>query len=345
MFVMLEVDNLTKIIKPKKNNKLTIPSFTLFSTIISNYIKLFGKKDFEENKDNFKLLKLTSAFPSFKFNEKRIFFLPRPYKLQENFLRINENENRTLTKKRKKIKFVDSKTFKEVFLEGKEIELNDKTEKHIKSSFFAQYEDFNDYNLPYEEITELKTLIYRFPKSQDGETKNNELFERDVVILTNNFSFYFLLNLPKIDNKEFQEKIEQAIKFIELEGIGGKRSSGYGQFKVNISENIPKEIEFLKEEREKGILLNNILFSKELVNNLNKEEGYQIIEYGGYLDLTNIIPTIPKPQLFYFEEGSVVDIEGKILNNIHKMFAYKEKWEKENKEGFELSLYNNPWVI
>jgi len=316
----LKPGKFTKLTQNKKENKPIIHSYTLFSAILSNYKKIFGEKDFDNSKEFFKELVLTSAFPKIKIKNKEIFFLPYPK--GKHLFHIENKENRTLMKELKKLSFVDFEIIKEWVekfnKEGEKIPINS---GNIKNRFYSK----EKIEINIIKTTELKTLVYRIPKLENNEIKTNELFERDIFIFDDNFSFYFLIKTPK----EIKEKIREAI--ITLEGIGGKRSSGYGHFKIKEIEN--KElIDFLNKEPkgEELMLINSILFSEEI-----EPSSYTITEFGGYFDVTNKNPNQPKPQLFYLEEGSFIK-NNKIENIVNE--------EKEFK-GNELFIYKKPWVV
>ncbi len=322
-------NKIIKLTKNKKENKPIIHSFTLFSALISNYIKIFGKKEFENNKELFKEIKLTSAFPKID----KIFFLPNPKEVEKEkkiFSIPNEifERDRSLVKLLKKLSFVDFDTFRKWLennkkgIEIKEDEIK-KLGNKIKKGFYSGEGVFPNFEV----ITELKTMIYRFPKiektGEKEEVKTNELFERDVFIFNKNFSFYFLIKIPE----EIIEDVKLTLE--NLEGIGGKRSSGYGNFKVkNITTDYKEIVEFFSKEKEEGVLVNNIL-----LNNKISHLGYTLVEYGGYFDITNDNPQTPKPQLFYLEEGSIVKIKENTKNF------------EETLKGNKLFIYNNPWVI
>ena len=317
----LKPEKFTKITQHKKENRLIIHSFTLFSAIVSNYIKLFGKEDFNQNKNFFEEINLTSAFPKID----KVFFFPYPK--GKRLFKVDDLENRTLLKKLKKLSFIDFKTFKEWLETGKEEEAIKLKEDNIKKEFYTEEE----IEVPAKKTLELKTLVYRRPLIRNGEIKNNELFERDVIIFDEKFSFYFLIEVP--------EKIEDKIKrtILNLEGIGGKRSSGCGHFKVKEINN--KEIiELLGNKKNEGILLNSVPATNEL-----EPEHYLIVEYGGYFDITSKFPNKLKPQLFYLDEGSFVKLKENIKNKEIKLKVSKVSNKRE--EFNELFIYKRPWVV
>ncbi|MEO2154818.1 MAG: RAMP superfamily CRISPR-associated protein, partial [Nanoarchaeota archaeon] len=231
-------------------------------------------------------------------------------------------EDRTIAKKIKKVKFLDEKSFFKV-LDGENLEKN---VDFFKKEFYTTKEDLK---IKYEKITELRTMVYRVPKIEKENNKlnikTNELFEKDIFVFDKDFSFYFLIKVPE----EIKEKIKIALKSIE--GIGGKRSSGYGEVEMKeITNNYKNFIKRLKERtnENEGFLLNSVLANEDI-------EGiqYNIIEFGGYFDLTNNNPLVPKPQLFYFEEGSNIKVISKIKN------------KEEKFKGLPLFIYKNPWVV
>ena len=317
----LKPERFVKLTQNKKENKPIIHSFTLFSAILSNFKKIFGD-EFENYKKYFEELTLTSAFPKIKVNNKEIFFLPYPKGRKMFDLSENEKNDRTLMKNLKKLTFIEFEILKEWSEKyNKEKESMPLDRDKIKGIFYSD-EDVRNF---FTRTTELKTMVYRVPIKEQNKTKTNELFERDVFIFNENFSFYFLIKVPK----EIKEEIKKTI--LSIEGIGGKRSSGYGQFEINIINN--KVItNFLNKEVKgnEGMLINSILLNHEI-----NPISYTLVEFGGYFDISNKNPLQPKPQLFYLEEGSF--IENKNLDNIKN----KEERFKENK----LFIYKKPWVI
>ncbi len=320
----LKPEKFVKLTQNKKDNKPIIHSFTLFSAILSNYKKLFGEDEFNSSEKFFEEIILTSAFPKIKINDKEIFFLPYP-KGKRIFNFDEEKIDRTTIKKLKKLAFIEFDILKEwVEKHNKKEKALTLDEKKINSLFYSNEKIEN----PFIKTTELKTMVYRIPikeKDKTKTTKTNELFERDIFIFNKNFSFYFLIKVPT----EIKEKIKKAITSIE--GIGGKRSSGYGQFKIEEIKN-DSIVEFLNNtvDNEEGMLINSVLLDKEI-----EPISYLLTEFGGYFDITNKNPSQPKPQLFYLEEGSF--IKNKNLEKIKN----KEKTFMEN----ELFIYKKPWVV
>lgn len=317
LIIELKPKKFTKLTQNKKENKPIIHSYTLFSAILSSYKKIFGEKDFNDSKDYFKELVLTSAFPKIKA-DKEIFFLPYPK--GKHLFDIKNKDDRTLMKKLKKISFIDFEIIKEwVEKYNKEEEKIQINQENIKGLFYAK----KSVEIPFNRITELKTMIYRMPKVEKDKLKNNELFEKDVFVFNENFSFYFLIQVPKEIKSEIKKVIET------LEGIGGKRSSGYGYFEIKEIKN-EELIKFLtKTSNDENLMLVN---SVPLIEEL-EPLSYTIVEFGGFFDITNKNPKQAKPQIFYLEEGSFIKNKGKITN------------EEKEFRGNKLFIYKKPWVI
>jgi len=340
------------ILSPKPNSKFhfgegsleessyIFHSNSLFSAIVNNYIKLYGMKEFKNDIEKLKNIRLSSLF----FKIKDIYLIPKPehprfYILKKIVEGIKPNDI-------KKIQFFSIKAYKELLegeliwnednlkeimenqIVGKKILISKDEIEIIKNIFEIEgNKSLKDEKINlFSKIIEQKVAIDRIKNTSLEEDGKGQLYNVEFIKLHPNVEFYFLIEYQDNNDEEFIRKLMASIRLIEDEGLGGERSSGAGFFeKVEILD-LPDDFEkvFEKEEYEHFMLLGVGIPHQ---NDFGKIEYYKLIEIGGYIHSTSILITssnnskerkkaltTPKRNILALTEGSIVkkNFEGKI---------------------------------
>ncbi len=284
-----------------ETNDYIIHSDTIYSTIINNYVKLYGEEDLEKGIKEISNLIISSAFPFIK----EIYLVTKPYC---GIGKKDYEEDQQRKKKIKKIRFISLKALikhnndelilneDNIFDEMIILTQEEKQELQNKKIFYANIETKNSKNI---EETKLFTVNYYRMNEQAG--------------------FYFLLNDQGISEK-ISEKILASIRLIQDEGIGGKIRNGAGLFKKVIITSPPKEFNELMNAKENLMSLSLVLPEEA---EFNKVVYYSLIERKGYIYSTNKKTHVKKKTLM-IREGSIMKeiIQGKIINVAPETFEH-----------------------
>lgn len=274
-----------------------IHSDTLFSAFCNSYLLLYGERKLYELLDKF--LKnppflISSAFPF--WNDKLFFPVPLNQIPKEKNL--------------KKIEFIEKDGFEEI-INGEKI---DKIWKKYKTIPYKIDEDKKE--KPYEVILNPRIAIGRLSNSP-GEN----YFHFSEVFYKEGAGLFFIVDFKENIEKEFFT----TIRLICDEGIGGDRTVGKGQFKLESIE----DIEFnINENSKYQIILSLYLPKEDEIDDL-KCGYYEIIERRGYI-YSPYCKSLRRKSVRMFKEGSVfpkvkigkiVDITPEIFKN-HKVYRY-----------------------
>jgi len=248
---------------------------------------------------------ISSLFPyATDINKGFVYFFPKPYTLPIK----EENKNPDLSKKFKKIQFIDKEYF-EQFLNG----YYDAIEKHLKGNYLtksvfsktprkAQKEN-KDEDL---EII-ISQTVPRIRWNRD-EKKDSEPFYMDNLYFSEGSGLWFIFD----GNEDIQNRFETALKLLSDEGLGTDRNVGNGRFIyesdildinlpdeanycINLSLYCPQNIETLKSQ-----LIDNEQNQKLFLDN---NTGYDFIKRGGWI--SEPYNSFRKRYIYMFSEGSV----------------------------------------
>ncbi|AIJ06328.1 CRISPR-associated protein, Csm4 [Methanocaldococcus bathoardescens] len=333
------------VLKPKINSKFhfgegslernsqIFHSNSLFSAIVNNYVKLYGKENLERDIEKIKNIRLSSLL--YKIDD--IYLIPKPE--HPKFYKLKENSG-IKPKDIKKIQFFSIKAYREL-LDGelkweegikhiidyrtinKKIVISKKEIKKIKKIFNIKVNKLKNAKISLiSRQIEQKIAMDRLKDITLEKDDRGQLYNVEFMKLNENVEFYFLIdyNITKDgkkvkdekelsdEDKKFIKRLEASIKLIEDEGLGGKRSIGAGFFeKVEIVD-LPKDFaEILKDDSkynnlEYKMLLGVGIPNKEDIKNI---EYYKLIEIGGYIYSLEYL-TKPKRNILALTEGSIV---------------------------------------
>jgi CRISPR-associated protein Csm4 len=250
-----------------------IHSDTIFNAIINAYSLMHTKDKTDEFLKNFESVKISSAFP---FHGKELYF-PRPR------MRLNADENiiEEHAKEIKKIEFV-SKVFFEKLINGEKFSDNE-IEKLVKKTKF-----YKEYQMP---------KVYL-----DRETKKSDFFFIGAMKFEKKCGLWFGIECEDNVYKE----INSCLRLLQDEGIGGKRTWGYGLFEYE-----EDNIELRLPVNSNLYMLLSLFYPNQSETALFSGEyaSWDFILRGGYIEKRR------KPRIRMIKEGSVFDAVpyGKIL--------------------------------
>ena len=223
---------------------------TLYSAICHEILKLYGEgeltKFYNETVDG-KFL-LTDLLP-YKNDE---LMIPKPILYREK----SEEEQVSDSVKKKKM-------------------------KKLQFLPMSKLDDFFAGN--FEDIKFCESALYeKNAPSREGDDSKNGLYSVGVTRFLDDCGLYFIAKLPE-DKKEWFDNI---IMSLGLSGIGGKRTSGYGQFEPKISMLKDNILNLLNKESKYYLSLSAFYPQKDEIQNL-KSGYYTLIQRQGFVQSTN----------------------------------------------------------
>ena len=242
-------------------------------------------------------IKISDTFPF----QGEMYYLPKP------LLQINSKVESNDYKQFKKLKYIPINNYRQ-YLDG---ELNDEEAKKINESI----------NIGKSSLTTKVNLT--------TSTENNELYSVGTYIFNEDAGLYFILD---IDN-EFTEQFDELMYSMEISGLGGKRSSGYGQFIYKECNN--DEVEsFFKSKGQRNILLSTAMINDYEKDLIQDSDRFILKKRSGFIQSTTFAGQLVKKKDFYsFDSGSVFHhkFEGDIFNvskgGKHPVYRYaKAMW-------------------
>lgn len=277
-----------------------VHSDTLFSAWVSAYARLFGKVAVEELLEQFEpqidpLFRLSSTFIYRQTQEKTIYYLPRPLKRPVNY----PDNDLDFSKEYKKLNYLPLEIWQcwyqgEGWQESDAEELKARVKKE-KSQFKAlensgafEYKAFEKEKLP-------KIAV-------DRTTRATNIYHTNFVYFKENAGLYFLV---EFSNSEFQNTFLNVLNFLGEEGIGGERSSGAGQFKVESSELTDKWEQIIKFEKGNFYSLISLFWKQSLSEGFLENSSYELLRRGGWISSSPSGSQRRRQSVQMFAEGSV----------------------------------------
>ena len=216
-----------------------VRSDTLFSAWMSAYAKLLGKDAATDLIEEFNTkpeppFRLSSTFIYRQVNEKIVYYLPRPLKFPSGYPVGNDLD---FTKAYKSLKYLPLEIWKrwyqeDGFTDSDQEELKAKTKgqasgalSHAGTFDYSKTFEFSKVpKIAVDRITRATNLYHTGVVQYQWQPKGN-----DVESLS---GLYFLICFS---NSDLENTFFAVLDFLGGEGIGGERSSGAGQFKVDQS--------------------------------------------------------------------------------------------------------------
>ena len=265
---------------------------TLYSAICHEILKLHGEDALTEfYNETIKGNFLFSDLLPFVDSE---LLIPKPILFIENTEEELVNDS-VKKKKMKKLQFLPVKKLKE-FFDGQ-----------------VEIVSFSD-----------EVLYEKNAPSRDGDDDNNGLYSVAITRFKENSGLYFIAKIPS-DKKEWFDNI---IVSLGLSGIGGKRTSGYGQFEPRISL-LDEAFQNLLNKESKYYLTLSAFYPQQNELLKIKKGYYTLIQRQGFVQsltysdtMLKKIPTIMINAGSCFEEKFVGDVIDVSKDGTHPVYRY-----------------------
>lgn len=319
-----------------------VRSDTLFSAWMSTYAKLFGKDATTDLLQQFNTqpeppFRLSSTFIYRQLDGSTVYYLPRPLMFPPNYPVGNDLE---FTKAYKSLKYLPLEIW-ERWYQGDGFTKSDREELKAKTKGVASGALSDAGTFDYSEAFK----IYKVPKTAvDRTTRATNLYYTGVVQYrwqpNSNDSedveslsgLYFLVHFL---NSDLENTFFTVLDFMGGEGIGGERSSGAGQFKIDwstceLTPHWQQVIEF------SGANYHSLI-SLFWTNESTSAASYELQERGGWIaSPCSDGRQLRRQSVQMFTEGSVFSAipEGKLADVTPRSFTD----HKVYRSGISLSL-------
>jgi len=284
-------------------SELRLHSDTMYAAIMQAWA-LLGKADWIAKDPPFTV---SSLFPfATEINKNTVYFFPKPFALPE---KEDDNKNPELSKKFKKIQYLDQAHFEKLLLG----EYNPAPES-LRGEYLTllKFKEDYDNNTEGEKVKkELKFItsqvVPRIRWNRD-ESKDAEPFYMEKLYFSEGSGLWFLL---VYENEEVKVRFEAGLNFLAEEGLGTDRNLGNGRFVITFDDfslNIPTEANYCINLSLHCPESSDVL-KKHLINNQSDGfepdsfTGYELIKRGGWI--SEPFNTYRKLDIYMFAEGSV----------------------------------------
>jgi len=286
---------------------MSVYSDTFYSAIFNEYMKIYNDDELYKISEAGEFL-ISDLLP---FKEKEDmstdFYLPKPFiSVQRDETTKEKNDEEVIDRKKvKATNFIPADKLKEYF------------------SFLKTGKNFPEIDDDFGK-KELYTKNKVSLKNEDTKLYNIEVFK-----FNEKSGLYFIVKLPE-DNR-WQEIFQSVLDSLALTGIGGKRNSGFGQFRREDPMFLDGET-FDAIESESDAYINRALYSdeknflsissyspkmEEIEKIKESENYYQLIKRSGFVNSSLYSEQAEKrKQVYMLSSGSVLSFkpEGKILD-------------------------------
>lgn len=296
-----------------EESSLVLHSDTIFNAICNALAKLYGRDwvtDFLRNFKDEPPFRISSGFP---FADQNLYF-PKPMSRAN----IDEDLLQNYSKKLKKTSYLTKGFFEKWIAEEK---LSEKDLKDITENEAAKDCDDKDSGFG---------TGFLLPKvSISRESAESSIYFLGSVRFKENSGIWFILDCT---SKEWENRVFSALRLLQHDGIGGKRTWGYGSFSLE-EENLNLEL-----PNSGAHLLLSLFYPKEsddpevdekqLFSGKNARWGFSL--RGGYAYPYGSRSSSQKAQRLFIKEGSIFEKkpEGKLiedvsgLEEIEKLYHY-----------------------
>jgi CRISPR type III-A-associated RAMP protein Csm4 len=286
--------------------EITLRSDALYSAIVdvAHKQKLLSKN----NNSNFGFY-LTSSFPFYQKDEqsKTYYFFPRPFM-------VGIKPPDELSKKWKKVKWIEKSFFEKIIAGNSSIEIS---ENCINDEFLIPPEIKN-------ELSDGFILKEEQPKVKVGAAgQESEPYYLQRIYFKGKSGLFFIVFF---ENEVAENLFQNAMTFLQHEGLGSYRTIGFGQFdytakeivimvnknKINKKEEQEeeneKEIKFFFPERDNYWCTLSLFCpeNKEQLSQMLTHASWQLVKRGGWI--SNYLYKYRKKNLMMFAEGSIFQI-------------------------------------
>ncbi|MDO5719086.1 MAG: type III-A CRISPR-associated RAMP protein Csm4 [Tissierellia bacterium] len=240
--------------------------------IFSSIINEAGNQDINLCEDLIDEILLSDAFPYVKDE----FFLPKP------LINIANNSGDSSEKKEfKKLKYIPLSRW-DIFIKG------DSDPRELNEIFQNHGEKIVDTRINY------------------NESGKHDIYNIGYYRFYKDSGLYFILGYK---SDELQEMIDELLYSLSFTGIGGKKSTSLGKFKM-IEEDMPDILEKrINKEKSNMILTTSMAKEEELKSLFKGKSNYSLKRRGGfiYTEDDNALKSISKRKrtMHFFKSGSI----------------------------------------
>jgi len=305
-------------------------SDTLFSAWVSVYARLFGKEAVEELLQDFTTnqseppFRLSSTFIYRQIEGETIYYLPRPLERPINY----PKEDFDFSKEYKKLNYLPLEIWHRWYQgqgwkDSDAQELIAKTQGNVTGDL-SKAGTF-DYGKAFE--------LGKIPKiAVDRTTRATNLYHSGFVKYHENSGLYFIVEFSK---PEFENKFLTVLNFLGDEGIGGERSSGAGQFKIEPELNL-NWTKILECSGENAHSIISLFWDDSLKKDFVQNASYELQKRGGWVASSPSGIQRRRQSVQMFTEGSVFPVKptGKLANVTPDGFTTHQVY----RSGISLSL-------
>lgn len=259
-----------------------LSSDALFSALVNNLAPHYEDEKIREFILLFKKgkVRISSLFYCLSNGKRTIYFLPKPVNAS---IHLPEGTDYSNIKKVKKVRFLSQQVLEtygedwikhldELYAVGNAIllksECNDDFQEEVDRLYLKGM------------ATHVNTRP--LPSKEQGKTQQNELFSTAFIQIPSRKNwktlFYFLIDDEELSEDE-RELLNFAIKLIRLEGLGGKRNTGYGWVNEVYSDSQTPFKWKLEEQSLKSISLGMLIPSD--ADEFNRLIAYELTQRGG----------------------------------------------------------------
>ncbi|MCU0542581.1 MAG: type III-A CRISPR-associated RAMP protein Csm4 [Oscillatoriaceae cyanobacterium Prado104] len=304
-------------------------SDTLFSAWVSAYARLFGKvavegllREIQEEP----LFRLSSTFVYRQLEGQTIYYLPRPLLRPINY----PEDDFKFTKAYKKLNYLPLEIWQrwyqgeEGFTKSDSEELFAKTQGKAngdlqKAGTFDCGEAFRKAKIP-------KIAV-------DRTTRATNLYSTGFVKFQESSGLYFL---AEFSHQNVANTFSAVLNFLGEEGLGGERSSGAGQFKVEVSDLTSTWQQVIDFSGKSAYSLISLFWENPLPNDCLENASYELQKRGGWVSSSPSGSQRRRKSVQMFVEGSVFPVkpQGKLANVTPDGFTNHQIY----RSGISLSL-------
>ncbi|MBD3215091.1 MAG: type III-A CRISPR-associated RAMP protein Csm4 [Candidatus Lokiarchaeota archaeon] len=320
-----------------------IHSDTIFSALCRISDVYMGKEEYKKLINPFLTTKppflISSMFPYYENGEKTIYFFPKPL-LFKSFV----NKNPKNIKRFKKIRFVSAEIFN-AYLRGDddflEKQFHDKNKNPRKNLFIQGNQVWLSENerklIPY---VENLWKTHRSPRiAIDRINQNTSIYHYSRVYFNDHVGLFFLIKcLDESEEQELIKNLSIKLRYLGDSGIGGERSLGNGQFRVQLDENnslFQISLDENIDTTDQIVSLSLFLPSDTDIKNglLDPPSFYQIINRKGWISNS----TYRRKSVFMISEGSVFNKNGHPISG--RVIELTPEILKNSDSGYKIHRY------
>lgn len=264
-----------------ESSEFTFCADTLFSALCNEAIRM-GQQELLDRFVNYVVkgnVRFSDGLPFSNKNEQYTYYIPKPM-MKIVGKREQDNSDK---KKFKKLKFLPFEQL-DTFLTGN---MTGEKAEDITVSFG-------------------KFLLQTRASVRDG--KDTVPYNVGCFKFKDNCGLYVIM---QYETEEEKKCIDRLITSLSYTGIGGKRSSGFGKYQVEIVEHIPEIIKKrLTERNEKVVSLSISLPRKDEMEKVLDNASYLLVQRSGFVASESYQTTwMKKKNLYCFQAGSCFEKE------------------------------------